>query len=93
MAKPDVSYNSLINEGNPFTERDEHEPDPNFDDAFDADNEDTPRNSGIIIQVVPETDKGKILVLLLISLYYFNNFICFFFLVKILQQDGIISKI
>lgn len=52
MANPEVSYDSLANEGNPFN--DKHE----SDDPFDVDDEDTPRNSGIIIHVVPETDKG-----------------------------------
>lgn len=48
MVNHEINYNSLSNEPNPFQ-----------DEEIDADTEDTPRNSGIMIHIVPETSKAR----------------------------------
>lgn len=50
----DTNYQSL-NEGNPFKKESE--------EFHIQDHDDTPGDSGIMIHVVPETNKGKIITL------------------------------
>lgn len=49
--RPEPNYSALVNEKNPFREE-AHSTD-------NEDNEDTPRNSGVMIHIVPETSKGE----------------------------------
>lgn len=55
MANPDVTYNAMRNEGNPFIEAHNQ----NINDGTDTETEETPQNSGIMIHVVPETNRSK----------------------------------
>ena len=60
MANHDVNYQALSNEGNPFIEKSNHA--TIVDDmTTDTENEDAHRDNGIIIHVVPDTSKGKLL--------------------------------
>ncbi|CAD7087628.1 unnamed protein product [Hermetia illucens] len=49
--RPEPNYSALVNEKNPFREE-AHSTD-------NEDNEDTPRNSGVMIHIVPETSKAR----------------------------------
>lgn len=56
MAKNDINYHSLANDGNPFIEK----PSGGTPDDFTTDTEnEEPNRDGIIIHVVPDTSKGK----------------------------------
>lgn len=58
MASPDVKYNSVTNEGNPFN-RQHVETIRDEELVTDSDDDDAPQNSGIMIHVVPDTSKCK----------------------------------
>lgn len=56
MAKNDINYHSLANDGNPFIDK----PNNGTPDDFTTDTEnEEPNRDGIIIHVVPDTSKGK----------------------------------
>lgn len=59
MAKPDVSYSALNNEGrNPFVLHEQRSA-AYEQDIEDSDNEEAPPASGIVIHVAPEAGKGE----------------------------------
>uniref|UniRef100_A0A6B2EAH5 Autophagy-related protein 9 n=1 Tax=Phlebotomus kandelakii TaxID=1109342 RepID=A0A6B2EAH5_9DIPT len=59
MAKPDVSYSALNNEGrNPFVLHEQHSA-AYEQDIEDSDNEEAPPASGIVIHVAPEAGKAR----------------------------------
>lgn len=59
MAKNDINYQALANEGNPFIEK-PTQYDGTEETTTDTENEDGHRD-GIMIHVVPDTSKGMIL--------------------------------